>query len=140
LAAQPLGDMAEAAKQLKPNAVSRVGSFLVTTSIVPPGEAASAEDVARVAIDRDIRACRGDIFAGLSLLKTPHGPLARAYSSCRMPDSGLSMRYTVAPRTGGGYYFTSIVFSGPELVQTVEQSGSVLDLQASAAISTILAH
>jgi hypothetical protein len=140
LAPEPLGDMADIAKQLKPNAVSRVGTFLVMTSVVPPGEATNPEGVAHVAIDRDIKACRGDIFAGLSLLKTPRGPAARGYSSCRMPDSGISMRYTVVPRAAGGYYFTSIVFSGPELVQTVEQNGSGLDLQAWAAISTILAH
>jgi len=136
----PLGDLSELAKQLKPNVASRVGAFLVMMSVVPSDGASNPETVAHAAIARDVKACRGAVFAGLSSLqKTSLGPAARAYSNCRLPNGGISVRYAIVPRKAGGYYMTSIIFNGPELVETTEQSGSVLDQQVWTAMSSVLA-
>ena len=137
----PLGDLSGLAKQLKPNAASRMGDFLVMMSVVPSDKASNPEAVAHAAVARDIKACRGAVFAGLSSLqKTSLGPAARAYSNCRLPNGGISVRYAIVPRKAGGYYLTSIIFNGPELVEGTEQSGSVLDQQLWTAMASVLSQ
>jgi hypothetical protein len=121
------GDLMPIGVRLHPNSLTRIGANLLMTSVVPAAGFPDVQSLAHTVIARDMRACRGEIFAGLSFEKVQQKPAARGYMNCRNTQSGISVRYVIVSRPAGGYFLIATLFSGPELVDATEQAAAAID-------------
>jgi len=136
--AVPTGDLMPIGVRLHPNSLARVGANLVMTSVVPAAGFSDVQSLARTVIARDMRACRGEIFAGLSFEKVQQKPTARGYMNCRTMQSGISVHYVIVNRPAGGYFLVATLFSGPELVDATEQAAAAIDQYAWTAVTAMV--
>jgi hypothetical protein len=132
------GDLMPIGVRLHPNSLTRIGANLVMTSVVPAAGFPDVQSLAHTVIARDVRACHGEIFAGLSFEKAQQKPAARGYMNCRNAQSGISVHYVIVSRPAGGYFLIATLFSGPELVDATEQAAAAVDQYAWATVTGMI--
>ena len=132
-----IGELMPITVRLRPNSVSRVGANLLMTSVVPARGFANVGSLIHIVMARDMKACRGDLFAGVSFERLRQKAAARGYMNCRTPQSGISVHYVVTARPAGGYFLIATLFIGPELVDATEQAAAALDQHVWAVVSAM---
>ena len=128
-----------------PNGVSgdtvwKVADNLFAISVLPK-DAVPAEigDLNDLIVGGDAQKCGGDFFAATILDVVESLTIARAYTSCRTPQTTRAIYYFTMPRKQGGLYFLKTIVAGIELTPTDARAMQELDAKVRSVITAALA-